>query len=142
MAEMSALELELLKNIGESIKGLAGRIDALTQRFDASDQNSAASRSRMHQELDANSKALLLLDHRLTSAITALETRVAGAERAVAEAAPKLREWTDTEDKVRAAGWLGDKLLKFGMWIIAVLGWLIAMREHIVAWLKMVFVGK
>lgn len=142
MAEMSALELELLKNIGESVKGLAARIDALAQRFDASDQNSAASRSRMHQELDANAKALMLLDHRLTTAIGGLDNRIGVAEKSIGEAAPKLRDWTDTQKKVEAAGWVGDKLYKFGIWMLACLGWIIAMREQIAAWLKMTMAGK
>ncbi len=139
---MAAAELELLKNIGDSVKGLATRIDSLAARFEASEQNSAASRSRMHQELDSNAKTLMALDHRLTTAIAALDNRIGTAEKSIGEAAPKLREWTDTQEKVRAAGWLGDKVLKFGMWLIALLGWVIAMREQIVGWIKMALTGK
>lgn len=140
--EMAQAELELLRSIQDNIKVLTQNLQALTNRYDASEQNAAQSRSRMHQELDANSKALLTLDHRLTTAIGALEFRVSAAEKAMGDAAPKLRDWSNTQSKIEAAGWVGDKAYKFGIWMLACLGWIIAMREQISAWVKMVLTGR
>ncbi|RKE84607.1 hypothetical protein [Rhizobium sp. AG855] len=101
------------------------QLEMMSDRLDTIASEGSRRGRDLHDKLNQQGRDLAVLTHRLGS----LEDSVNGQ-------AVTLNEYQDFKKKAEGAGWLGQKLLRFGWVILAVAGWVYGSWTNIVSMLK------